>query len=133
MANRIFILYAGNERIYPIYYLDQQLHNVYMNNNNNILYIVSTHYGGRKSFGDCTKKEKLCAALARLSNELLLANKKAQETLLRSVLQNESRCWTEFCRYVKRREGNRENIPKIMDHNGKLFTDRIEKTNYLNS
>jgi len=49
MAKGIFILYARNERLYPVYYPDQQLHNIYMNNNNNnnnnILYIVSTEYG----------------------------------------------------------------------------------------
>jgi len=36
------------------------------------------------------------AELKRLSKELLVAKKKAQETFLRSGLQNEGRCWTEF-------------------------------------
>jgi len=39
--------------------------------------------------------------LKRLSKELLVVTKKAQETFLHSVLQNEGRCWTEFYKYVK--------------------------------
>lgn len=70
--------------------------------------------------------------LKRLSKELLVAKKKAQETFLRSVLQNEGSCWTEFYRYVKRRKGNRENIPAIRDHKGTLVTDPLEKANSLN-
>jgi hypothetical protein len=73
------------------------------------------------------------AALKRLSKELLVAKRNAQETFLRSVLQNEGSCWTEFYKYVKRRTGNRENIPALKDHNGKLITQPIEKANTLNS
>ena len=72
------------------------------------------------------------ADLKRLSEELLVA-KKAQETVLGSVLQNEGRCWTEFCKYVKRHKGNRENIPAIKDHNCRLVTDPTEKANSINS
>jgi hypothetical protein len=68
----------------------------------------------------------------RLSIELLVTKKKAQETFLLSVLQNEIRCWTEFYKYVKRRKGNRENILVIRDHKGKLITDPIEKAKSLN-
>ena len=68
-----------------------------------------------------------------MSKELLIAKKKAQETFLHSVLQNEGRCWTEFYEYVKRRKGNTENIPVIKDHNGKLITDPVEKANSVNS
>jgi hypothetical protein len=50
------------------------------------------------------------AELRRLSKELLVTKKTDQETFLRSVLQNEDRCWTGFCKYVKRRKGNRESI-----------------------
>ena len=71
--------------------------------------------------------------LNRLFKELLVAKKKAQETFLRSVLQNEGRFWTEFYKYVKRRKGNRENIPAIKGHNGTRFTDPLEKANSLNS
>ena len=73
------------------------------------------------------------AELKHFSKELLVAKKRAQETFLRSVLQNEGICWTEFCKYVKRRKGNRESIPAIEDQNGNLVTDPIEKTNFLNS
>ena len=71
--------------------------------------------------------------LKRLTKELLVAKKKAQETFLRSVLQNEGKCLTEFYNYVKLRKGNRESIPAIKDHNGKLVTDPIEKAKSLNS
>ena len=71
--------------------------------------------------------------LKRLSKELLVAKKKAQETFLCLDLQNEGRYCTEFYKYVKRHKGNRENIPAIKDHNGKLVTDQIEKANLLNS
>jgi hypothetical protein len=73
------------------------------------------------------------AELKRLSKELLLAKKKAQEIFLRSVLQNVGRCWTEFYKYVKRRRGNRENIPAIKDRNDKLVTEPLEKVNTQNS
>jgi hypothetical protein len=48
------------------------------------------------------------AELKRLLKELFVAKKKAQEIFLRSVLQNEGRRWTEFCKYVKRRKGNKK-------------------------
>jgi hypothetical protein len=51
--------------------------------------------------------------LKRLSKMLLLAKKNAQKTFLRSILKNESKCCTEFYKYVKRRKGNRKNIPAI--------------------
>ena len=34
---------------------------------------------------------------------------------------------------LKCRKGNRENIPAIKDHNGKLITDALVKANSLNS
>ena len=61
--------------------------------------------------------------LKRFSKELLVAKKKAQERILRSVLQNEGRSWTEFYKYVKQRKGIRENIPANKDHNGRPITD----------
>ena len=49
----IFILYTGNERINVVCYPEQQLYNIYIYiyiyiymNYNNILYILSTYYGG---------------------------------------------------------------------------------------
>ena len=55
------------------------------------------------------------ADLQQLFQELLVAKRKVQETFLRSVLNNEGRCWTAFYKYVKLRKGNRENIPAIKD------------------
>ena len=57
----------------------------------------------------------------------------AQETFLRSVLQNEGKFWSEFYRNVKRVTGNRENIPAIKGCNGGLFTDPVKKANDLNN
>jgi len=63
---------------------------------------VGEMYNKRKS-GQPYQEE-----LKRLSKELLVAKKKAQETFLRPVLQNEVRCCTEFYKYVKGRNGNTE-------------------------
>jgi hypothetical protein len=63
----------------------------------------------------------------------MVAKKEAQETFLRSVLQNEGRCWIEFYKYDKLRKGNRENIPAIKENNSKLVTYPIVKTTFLNS
>ena len=54
----------------------------------------------------------------RLSQKLLSANRHAQEAYLRSALQNNRNSWAEFYRYVKRRKGNRVNIPMIRDSKG---------------
>ena len=70
--------------------------------------------------------------LKRLAKELLVAKEKAQETFLSAVLQNEGRCWSESYKYVRRRKGNRENIPAIKDHNGTFITDPLEKASSLN-
>jgi hypothetical protein len=87
----------------------------------------------RKAYNETKFGQHYQADLNRLPKQLLVAKKKAQETFLRSVLQNEGRCWTEFCKYVKRRKGNRENIPVIKDQNGKLITEPLGKADTLNS
>jgi hypothetical protein len=71
------------------------------------------------------------ADLKRLLKQLR-ADKKMPRRHFRSVLQSEGKCWTEFCKYVKRRKGNREKIPAIKDCNGRPITDSIEKANSLN-
>jgi hypothetical protein len=43
------------------------------------------------------------------------------------------KCWTDFYKYVKRRKGNKENIPAIKDCHGQIITDAIEKANTFNS
>jgi hypothetical protein len=73
------------------------------------------------------------AELKRLFKELLVAKKKVQETFLRSVLQNEDRCWTEIYKYVKGRKRNRENILAIKDHSGKFIKGPAAKANSLNA
>ena len=64
---------------------------------------------------------------------IMVAKKKAQETFLRSNLQNEGRYRAEFYKYVKRRKGNRESILAIKDQIGWLVTDPVGKANSLNS
>jgi hypothetical protein len=82
----------------------------------------------KRKLGDHYQKE-----LKRLSKELLVVKRKAQETFLRSVLQNEGKCWAEFFKYVKRRKENREDIVAIKGYNDNLITDPIDKANSLNS
>jgi hypothetical protein len=67
----------------------------------------------------------------QLSKQLLAAKKSAQETFLKSILSKEGKCRSEFYKYVKRRKGNRENIPAIKDCNERIITDSIEKANSL--
>ena len=86
----------------------------------------------RKAYNRRKLGEHYQEELKRLSKQLLTAKKDAQETFLRSVLRNEGKCWSEFYKYVKRRKGNRENIPAIKDCNGRLIIDSIEKANSLN-
>ena len=77
--------------------------------------------------------ERYKVELNTLFKQLLAAKKTAQETFLRSVLSNKDNCWSEFYKYVKRRKGNRENIPAIKDRNRTIITDSTEKANILNS
>jgi hypothetical protein len=70
--------------------------------------------------------------LKQLSRQLLAAKKQAQETYLNSILSKEGKCWSDFYKYVKRRKGNRENIPAINDGGGRIITDPAEKANLLN-
>jgi len=51
---------------------------------------------------------------------------------LKSVFGKEGKCWSYFYKYVKRRKGNKENIPAIKDCNGRNITDAIEKANTFN-
>jgi len=71
--------------------------------------------------------------LQQLSKKLLAAKKEAHEAFLKSLLSREGKCWSEFYKYVKRRKGNRENIPAIKDSYGWIITDSIDKANSFNS
>jgi len=70
--------------------------------------------------------------MKQLSKQLLAAKKSAQGAFLKLVLNKDSKCWSEFHKYTKRRKGNRENIPAIKDCNGRNITESIEKANSLN-
>jgi hypothetical protein len=82
-------------------------------------------------------KRNLRRALSSGTETTIPAVAGSQETgaegILRSVLRNEGKCWTEFNKYVKIRKGNRENTPVTKDCNGRLVTDSVEKANSLNS
>jgi hypothetical protein len=52
--------------------------------------------------------------------------------IFEDCIKNEGNCWTEFCKCVKIRKGNRENIPAMKDVSGRLVTDSLEKANILN-
>jgi len=67
--------------------------------------------------------------LKHLSRQLLAAKK---EAVLKSILNKEGKCWSDFYKYVKRRKGNRDNIPAIEDVDGRIVTDPIEKANLIN-
>ena len=87
----------------------------------------------RRAYNNRKLGEHYQSDLKGICKQLLAAKKNAQETFLRSVVQNEGKCWSEFYKYVKRRKGNRENIPAIKDRNGRLITDSIGKAKFLNS
>ena len=88
---------------------------------------VRTAYSRRK------QGEHYIHELKQLYQKLLSAKRKAQETYLRSLLQNEGNSWAEFYRCVKRRKGNKETIPMIRDCNEELITDHVEKANILHN
>jgi len=83
---------------------------------------VRKEYNRRQLGVHCTEK------LKQLSKQLL-----AQEAFLKSILSKEGKCWSDFYKYVKRRKGNKENVPAIKDCNGRIITDAIEKANTFNS
>jgi hypothetical protein len=88
---------------------------------------------GRRAYSRSKLGGHYQAELKQLSEKLLTAKRNAQETFLRSLLQNEGKRWSEFYRHVKGRKGNRENIPTIKDSNGRLITGPVEKANNLNN
>jgi len=71
--------------------------------------------------------------LQQLSKKLLAAKKAAQEAFLKSLLSREGKFWSEFYKYVQRREENRENIATIKDSYGRIVTGSIDKGNSFNS
>jgi len=88
---------------------------------------VRKEYNRRKLGAHCTDK------LRQLSKQLLAAKKSVQEAFLKSILSKEGKCSSDFYKYVKRRKGNKENIPAIKNSNGRIITDTIEKATTFNS
>jgi hypothetical protein len=122
------IIFESIKRYVPQKFLSKYSDPEYYNKEIKRLKVKVRKMYNKRKFGQLYRRE-----LKRLSKELLVVKKKAPGTFLRSVLQNEGRCWTEFYKYVKRRKGNRENIRAIKDHNSKLITDPLEKIDCLNS
>ena len=56
---------------------------------------VREEYNRRKLGVHCAEK------LKQLSKQLLAAKKSAQEAFLKSILSKESKCWSDFYKYVK--------------------------------
>jgi len=88
---------------------------------------VRKAYNRRKLGVHCTEK------LKQLSKQLFATKKSAQEAFLKSILSKEGKCWSDFYKYVKKRKGNRENIPDIKDCKGRIITDAIKKPIRLTS
>jgi hypothetical protein len=122
------IIFEGIERFVPRKILKQNPDPEYYNREVKRLKVKVRRAYNRRKLGDHYQQE-----LKRLSQKLLLAKRNAQETFLCTLLQNEGKSWAEFYRYVKRRKGNRENIPMIRDYNGRHITDPVEKANNLNN
>jgi len=85
----------------------------------------------RKAYNGRKLGVKYMEKLKHLPKQLLEAKKEAQEALLKSILNKEGKCWSDFYKYVKRRKGNRDNIPIIKDGNGRIVTDPTEKANLI--
>ena len=87
----------------------------------------------RRAYNRRKLGEHYQAELNRLSKKVLTAKRKAQETFLSSVLQNEGKFWSDFYRFVNRRKENKENIKAMKDCNGGQITDPVDKANNSNN
>jgi hypothetical protein len=63
--------------------------------------------------------------LKRLSKQLLIPKKNAQELFLRCIQKNKGKGWTDFYKYIKRRKENWEDIVSIKVLIGLLITESI--------
>ena len=122
------IIYEGVERFVPHKILKRNPDPEYYNREVKRLKVKVRRAYNRRKLGEHYNQE-----LRRLSLKLLTAKRNAQETFLRSLLQNEGNSWAGFYRYVKRRKGNREITPLIRDGKGGHITDSVEKANILNN
>ena len=122
------IVFEGIERFVPHKILKQNPDPEYYNKEVKRLKFKVRRAYNRRKLGERYQME-----LKSLSKKLLTAKRSAQEIFLSSVLQNESKSWTEFYRYVNRRKRNKENIPTIKDCNEGHITDPVGKANNLNN
>jgi hypothetical protein len=86
----------------------------------------------RKAYNRRKLEAHYLQEIKQLTKQLLAAKKAAQDAFLKSILNKEGKCWPNFYKYVKRRKGNRKNIPAIKDCNGRIITDSTEKACSLN-
>jgi hypothetical protein len=86
----------------------------------------------RKAYNEGKLGGHYTEQLKQLSKQLLAAKNTVQKAFLKSILSKESKFWSEFYKYVRRRKGNRETIPAIKDCNGRIITDPVEKANSFN-
>ncbi|PNF26575.1 hypothetical protein B7P43_G13054, partial [Cryptotermes secundus] len=85
------IIFEGMKRFVPHKSLSKNPDPEYYNRDVKRLKVKVRRVYNKRKLGDHYKE-----GLKRLSKELLLAKRKAQETFLCSVLQNEGNCWAEF-------------------------------------
>jgi len=86
-----YIIFEGIKRYVPQKILSKILDPEYYNKE-----VKQLKVKVRKMYNKRKFEHPYQADLKRLSKELLVAKKKAQETFLHSVFQNKGRCWTEF-------------------------------------
>jgi hypothetical protein len=68
----------------------------------------------------------------RTIEAVAISQNKCTGDIFKIYTKNEGKWWIEFYKYVKRRKGNRENIPAIKDDKGQLITDSTEMPNSIN-
>ncbi len=55
-----------------------------------------------------------------------------QEAYLKNILDGKGNNWTGFYKYVRRRKGNKEDIPVIRENGNTLITDNRAKADAFN-
>jgi hypothetical protein len=95
------VVSEGIERFVPHKILKQNPDPEYYNKEVKRLEVKVRRAYNRRKLG-----ERYHSELKMLSKKLLTGKRSAQETFLSSVLQNESKSWSEFYRYINRCKGN---------------------------
>lgn len=86
----------------------------------------------RRAYGKRKISDKHYENFKNLSQELLNAKIIAQEGYLATILADENKSWKNFFKYVRRRKGNREEIPSLKDSSNNLVVDQKQKANIFN-